>query len=98
TQPVFREAVQATGNLEKFVPHSARFVRFVIAGTNSGQPCLDELEISSTHQNVALATQGSKATASGSLQGYPIHQLEHINDGKSGNNFSWIADQTENSW
>lgn len=96
--PPLRDAVQATGNLETFPAHAARAVRFVIEATNSSQPCLDELEIFSGEQNVALASQGGKATASGTLQGYPIHKLEHINDGRPGNSHSWISNETGKGW
>lgn len=98
TKPVFREAVQATGNVEKIPPTPAKFVRFVIEATNGGQPCLDELAIFSGGKNVALASEGGKPTASGSLNGYPIHKLEHINDGQYSNRRSWIADSVNGAW
>jgi hypothetical protein len=44
--------------------------------------------------NVALSSAGSKATASSTLPGYAIHQLEHINDGQTGNEHSWISNET----
>ncbi|WP_437222185.1 DUF1553 domain-containing protein [Planctomicrobium sp. SH661] len=97
-KPNFRAPAQSTENTEEFSPHQARFVRFHIDATNGGQPCLDELEIFSGAKNVAAANAGARASASGSLKGYPIHQLEHVNDGKYGNQFSWIADQTSQSW
>ncbi|RCS44767.1 DUF1553 domain-containing protein [Bremerella cremea] len=97
-KPVFREAVRATGNVEKIAPTQAKFVRFVIEETNGAQACLDELSIFSSGKNVGLASEGGKPTASGSLSGYPIHKLEHINDGQFSNSRSWIADSTSNAW
>jgi hypothetical protein len=86
-----REPVNATLNVEKFDVIEARFVRFTIRKTNSSQPCLDELMVfNQENQNVA---PGATPTASGSLPGYPIHKLEHINDGLVGNEHSWICDK-----
>lgn len=96
--PLFREAVDSTGNVEHFSPQQAKFIRFVIEATNTGQPCVDEFEIFSNGENIALAKRGAKATASGSLAGYPVHKLEHINDGLYSNNHSWISDSSESSW
>ncbi|MFT6181467.1 MAG: hypothetical protein ACJAQT_004868 [Akkermansiaceae bacterium] len=87
-----RAPVNATLNVEEFGVIEAKFVRFTIRETSSGYPCLDELMIfDSKGQNVA---PGAIPTASGTLAGYPIHQLEHINDGLVGNDHSWICDQT----
>jgi len=96
--PRFRDPLQASGNIDEFPSHPARFVRFRIDGTNSGQPCLDELEVFSGDRNVALAANGGIATASGSLSGYAIHKLEHINDGRYGNKFSWISNEPGGGW
>ncbi|HWL10830.1 MAG TPA: DUF1553 domain-containing protein, partial [Planctomicrobium sp.] len=98
TTPRFRNPVQASGNVEQFASHPAKLVRFVIENTNSGQPCLDELEVFSGSRNVALAANGSQATASGSLAGFAIHKLEHIHDGRYGNRFSWISDEPRRGW
>ena len=86
-----RPPVTARGNVESFAVSSAKFVRFAIDRTNSSQPCIDELQVfSASGENVAL---GGKPSASGSLAGYAIHKLEHINDGKFGNGRSWIASE-----
>ncbi len=98
-KPIFREAVAASGNVENIEPQLAKFVRFTIDQTNTGtQPCLDELAIYSAERNVALDSEGATASSSGTLQGYSIHQLGHINDGKHGNHQSWIANSRESSW
>ncbi|QDV20991.1 Planctomycete cytochrome C [Gimesia panareensis] len=97
-KPGFRKSVQATHNVERFSPVATRFVRFTIHATNQSAPCLDELEIFSGGQNVALASAGSKATCSSALPGHPIHKLEHINDGKYGNSHSWISHENGGGW
>ena len=88
-----RPAVTAAFNEEEFPPLLARRVRFTIEAANSAQPCIDEIQVFSGSVNVALASSGTTAEASGTLPGYAIHQLKHINDGLHGNNHSWIADQ-----
>lgn len=96
--PKLRAAVNARSNEETFPPVEARFVRFITLDANSGEPCIDELEVWSGDRNVALASYGTKPSASGSLQGYDIHKLEHINDGKTGNERSWISSQVGGGW
>ncbi len=96
-----REPVHPRRNVEEFAPVEAKFVRFTVRATNRGEPCLDELEIYSADgesRNVALAKNGARATASGSLAGYAIHQLEGVNDGRYGNGLSWIADRIDGAW
>jgi hypothetical protein len=80
-------------NVLTFPAQEARFVRFVILATSSGQACIDELEIYAPDgkTNLALAGSGAKAAASSCLPGYPIHKIEHLNDGHYGNGRSWIA-------
>jgi hypothetical protein len=100
--------VNAVLNEESFDPVLARFVRFTIRATSASEPCLDELEVlaaqptdSSTdgeQLNVALASRGTIATASGTLPGYAIHKLEHLNDGKPGNSHSWISNTNGTGW
>jgi hypothetical protein len=89
-------------NIETFAPVEARFVRFTIHETlNHAEPCLDELEIysaGSDSRNVALSSAGAKASASGTLPNFEIHKLEHINDGKVGNDHSWISNEAGRGW
>ncbi|TVS14372.1 MAG: discoidin domain-containing protein, partial [Planctomycetaceae bacterium] len=84
-----------------FPPHQARFVRIAILETSgSSQPGIDELEIygPDSSENLALAQRGSVASASSVLPGYPIHQIQHLNDGRYGNDYSWIAAAREDQW
>jgi hypothetical protein len=77
-----------------------RYVRVVIHRSSRGQPCIDELEVhaSGSGTNLALASVGSKATASSCLPGYAIHQVAHLNDGQYGNERSWISAGTADEW
>jgi len=84
----------------KFPAREAKFVRFVIKASAGGQPCIDELEVYApgSDKNLALASRGAKATASSCLAGYPIHKIEHLNDGRHGNSYSWISAGLDNEW
>ena len=94
-----RPAVNSQSNEEIFSPVEATAVRFTILAASSGQPGIDELEIyDGQGANVALASAGTKPTASGTLAGHPIHQLEHLNDGQTGNSKSWISDTAGRGW
>ena len=97
----FRPPVHPRRNVEDFPAVTAKFVRFRVFKTNVREPCLDELEIypeGELARNVALASTGARATASSSLIGYPIHQIQWINDGLYGNTHSWIAGSSSNVW
>ncbi len=93
-----RPAVNSVRNEDRFAETEARFLRFTILASSGGEPCIDELEAGSGNLNVALASAGTKATASGSLAGYEIHKLEHLNDGRPGNARSWIASEAGKGW
>ncbi len=94
-----RPPVNARLNEETFPPTEAVAVKFTILATNSAEPCIDELEIyDASGRNVALAEGGSIASASGTLPGHAIHKLEHINDGKTGNEHSWISNTRGQGW
>lgn len=93
-------------NVESFPPVDARIIRFTIHDSNVHpelgriEPCLDEFEIFTDDpepENVALATRGTKVTASGSNQSV-IHRLEHINDGQFGNQRSWMSNTSGTGW
>ncbi|MGD9647012.1 MAG: DUF1553 domain-containing protein [Pirellulales bacterium] len=95
-----RSPVHPRLNEERFAAVDARSIRFTITACNSGnEPCLDELEVYDTSgENVALASIGSTVSASGTLAGYKIHQLAHVNDGQVGNDHSWISDAANAGW
>ena len=94
-----RPAVNAKQNEDSFDPVDALALKFTILDTNSGEPCIDELEVyDEAGANVALTSTGATAKASGSLAGYAIHKLEHVTDGKSGNDHSWISNASGSGW
>lgn len=94
-----RPAVTPNLNVEEFEPLTASALRFTILDTNSGAPCFDEVEIfDGDDQNIALASNGSVPSASGTITGFPIHRLEHLNDGRTGNSYSWISNQEREGW
>ncbi|MBT5123059.1 MAG: DUF1080 domain-containing protein [Planctomycetaceae bacterium] len=87
-------------NLFRFEVTEARFVRVQVFAANLGQPCIDELEIYApgSSRNIALLSEGGKATASSLLSGYKEkHQIQFLNDGKYGNANSWIP-KTNMGW
>jgi hypothetical protein len=96
----------AKENVETFPPVTATFVRFSIHDANQHpslgliEPCVDEFEIFSDEpqpRNVALASLGTKVTASGSRTS-DAHRLDHINDGRYGNSRSWMSDSAGRGW
>ncbi|MDP7273884.1 MAG: PSD1 and planctomycete cytochrome C domain-containing protein [Planctomycetaceae bacterium] len=99
-----RQPVNARHNVERFAAVTAKFVRFTIRNTNGSEPCLDELEIYTVAtpdrpaRNVALASRGTRTSSSGNFPAHPFHKLAHINDGRHGNRFSWIANQVGRGW
>jgi hypothetical protein len=99
--PVPRPSVHISRNVEDFAPAKARLVRFTILATRKGdEPCLDELEVFGANRdlNLALAERGARASASSVLPGFAIHQIKHLNDGKYGNDWSWISSQRGAGW
>ncbi len=91
----------AEANAYAFDPQPARFVRVTISSTNSGgEVCLDEFEVYADghDENIALGTLGAKASASSCITGYPVHTIEHLNDGLYGNNYSWAAGGAGAQW
>lgn len=90
--------VDAAFNIELFEPQLARMVRFSIQAASSGEPCLDELEIFAGQQQVGLARLGGVASSSGNFPNNAKHRLEHIHDGRYGNDFSWISDTPGTGW
>ena len=100
-QPRLRMPVERGANTDRFGAVEAKYVRFNIDATTQMEPCIDELEVftvGSTPRNVALASLGAKATSSSDFPNNPNHKLEHINDGKYGNERSWISNERGKGW
>ena len=95
--PAKRPPVNTKRNTESFPPRHARFVRFTIETTSASEGCIDEFEVYSRERNVALDSNGAKATSSGDFV-HPKHKLRHINDGQHGNDRSWIVDSKDGGW
>ena len=102
--PPARSSLTPESNVERFPAVSARRVRLTILDTTplEGRPaeaCIDELEVFDTEgHNVALATAGGVATASGSLVSAGRHELPFVNDGRYGNGRSWVAGERGSGW
>ncbi len=91
-----RPAVSAKQNVERFAPVTTRKVRFTICKANKYEPCIDELEVfDAGGKNVALSSSGAVATASGSNVAVNRHELHFVNDGKFGNERSWMCSAGE---
>jgi signal transduction histidine kinase/ligand-binding sensor domain-containing protein len=96
-----REPVHPRRNGEEFPATVTKRVRFTILETTRGEPCFDELELygpDAPDENLALSSRGTVARVSGSLPGFRIHALEHLNDGSYGNGRSWIGDTPGSGW
>ncbi|MCX7429681.1 MAG: PSD1 and planctomycete cytochrome C domain-containing protein [Planctomycetia bacterium] len=95
-----RAAVTPSLNTDRIAPVRAKRLRFTILDTNGGfEPCIDELQVFDVEgHNVALASAGAKASASGSLISAGVHELDHVNDGEYGNSRSWIASTRQGAW
>ncbi len=96
-----RPPVDARQNVDEFTLVRAKFVRFnILATTDGSEPCLDELQIFGSVKaiNLGLASLGSKATASSLLPGFSVHQINHLNDGRLGNEWSWISAEPGRGW
>jgi mono/diheme cytochrome c family protein len=91
---VKRPMVNARMNVERFTPVKVKRLRLTINATNNLEPCIDELEVfDTTGKNVALASVGTKPTASGSTTVADRHELRFVNDGIYGNSRSWMANR-----
>ena len=97
-----RPAVNVIENIERFDLVKARRVRLTIVSTcsdNKREPCIDELEIFDTDgENVALASSGTVAKASGSKTAADRHELRFVNDGQFGNSRSWMGKEIGKGW
>jgi len=94
-----RPAVNARLNQDRFAPVTASALRFTILETNNREPCLDELEVFDLDGvNLALASQGTKASFSGSRVSRDRHEERFLNDGLYGNARSWMSDEVGGGW
>jgi mono/diheme cytochrome c family protein len=99
-----RVPVHSRVNVDRFAPVQTQRLRFTVLATSENSryaPCIDELEVFTAgpdRRNIALASAGTKATASGTYPNSTKHRLEHLNDGAYGNERSWISDTPGQGW
>ena len=77
----------------RFAAVEAQYVRVEILRGSKIPPCIDEIEVFApgSEENLALQSSGAKASASSVIQGHEHkHQIAFLNDGKYGNDHSWI--------
>lgn len=91
-----RPAPQAAYNVESFTPRTARFLRFNVLATVSGdEPCLDALEIYGPDSSTNLtATEGVRLTASSVFPGH----LGDFKDGRYGPGWCWVGKVRGSGW
>ena len=94
-----RAPVNFKRNLESFEAVKARFIRFTTEATNNNsEPCIDELELWTSGNDSKNVAPGAKLTSSGDYANNPKHKLVHLNDGKYGNERSWISNHKDKGW
>ncbi len=97
--PPTRVAVRARMNTDRFVPVTARRLRFTVLRTPSLEPCLDEVEVwSPDGRNVALASAGTRVSSSGDTTVENRHELRFVHDGVYGNSHSWMSSEKGRGW
>ncbi len=99
--PPLRPAVDPKQTSDRFAAISTSRLRFIIEATTGGEPCLDELEVfigGASPRNVALASLGTRTTASSLGQDAETHQVEFINDGRFGHSRSWMSREPGKGW
>jgi hypothetical protein len=98
-KPGFRSQVDFARNIETFPPARAKYVRLTIEAThNNIAPCIDELELWTPGKDSKNVATGAKLSSSGDYANNPKHKLIHINDGKYGNDRSWISNEMGKGW
>jgi len=95
-KPGLRPAVKTTSNVESFAPVTARFLRFNVLATVSGdEPCLDALGIFGPDSSANLtATAGVRLTASSIWPGH----LGDFKGGKYGPGWCWVGKERGTGW
>ncbi len=94
-----RPTVNARANTDRFAAVKTSRLRFSILETNSLEPCVDELEVFNTAGvNVAAASHGTKFTTSGDKIDPNRHEPQFLNDGRPGNERSWMSSEPGKGW
>ncbi len=86
-------------NIDRFLPVKTARLRFTILATNSLEPCVDELEVfNSAGENIAAASASTTFTTSGDKVDPGRHEPHFINDGRYGNERSWMSSDAGRGW
>jgi hypothetical protein len=95
-KPRLRPAVQASDNVEHFAPVIARFVRFSVQATSSGdEPCLNTVDLYGPDSSANLTTaDGVRLTASSVWPGH----LGDFKDGKYARGWCWVGKERGKGW
>jgi hypothetical protein len=103
SHPYLRAPTDWKLNVERFAPVRAKYVRFTWHGTQDNDRhggCIDELEVFSAltnSVNLAHTRHGTRPSASKAAEGGK-HRLAHINDGRYGNDYSFINNGKSDGW
>lgn len=101
SRPALRLPVSRDLNRDCFSPVMAKYVRMTVLATSDDEPCIDEIEVMTTEsesRNIALASHGTRVTASGTYPNNEFHKLEHVHDSQYGNSRSWISNEFGHGW
>jgi hypothetical protein len=95
-KPRLRPAVQAVDNVEHFAPVIARFVRFSVQATSSGdEPWLSAVDLYGPDSSANLtAADGVRLTASSVWPGH----LGDFKDGKYARGWCWVGKERGKGW
>ena len=94
--PHLRSRVTHQANLDRFAAVRARFLRFTVLATSGGAACIDELTVRATDGREV--SRQARPTASGSDESSSAHRLEHVNDGRLGDERSWRSNEDGGGW
>ncbi|MBQ9813265.1 MAG: discoidin domain-containing protein [Thermoguttaceae bacterium] len=89
----FRQISPDQPNEVVFEPQSAKALRLSIFSSQNNSPAIDELLVfGPTDESDNLARRKDvKVGATSCIEGYAIHRIENLVDGKFGNDHSWVA-------
>ncbi len=100
SSPALRLPVTHLANEEIIEPVEAKLLRFTITATSGLEPCIDELEVftpGDASENVAMGAQ-VKVSGTYANGANAKHQFRHLNDGRYGNDASWISNEPGKGW
>ncbi len=90
----FRQVLPGKPNEITFDSVTTKFLRMTIYSSVGGAPALDEALVYGSRvgvgDNLARA-EGVRVSASSCIEGYAIHRVENLTDGRFGNGASWVA-------